>query len=304
MSREKRRVAIIGSGPAGWTAAIYLARAGRDAVVVQGLQPGGQLMITTDVENYPGFVDPIMGPELMAAMEGQACRAGATVVSDIVTSLDRGESGYTLQLEGGGALSADAVILATGAKARWLGAEGEQEFMGKGVSACATCDGFFFRKKPVVVIGGGNTAFEEALYLSNLASHVTLIHRSETFRAERILVERLRAKENVSFALGRTVVRFDGNGDGLTGVETTLGRTDALGAFVAIGHDPVTSLVRGIAKLDESGYVVVEPGTTNTGVPGLFAAGDVCDPHYRQAVTSAGMGCMAALDADRYVDGI
>lgn len=304
MDENHSDAVIIGSGPAGWTAAIYLARAGRKVTVVEGMQPGGQLTITTEVENYPGFEDPVMGPDLMSAMGAQARRAGAIVVTDMVTAINPTTGGFSIDLDGGPSITSKVAILATGAKARWLGVDGEEAYTGRGVSTCATCDGFFFRKKSVAVIGGGNTAFEEALYLSNIASKVTLVHRRSTFRAERVLVERAMAKDNIEMRLDSKVVRFEGDESGLTRIVLDTGALDVDGAFVAIGHDPVTELVKDLIKLDESGYVIVEKGTANTTVPGLFAAGDVCDPHYRQAVTSAGMGCIAALDADKFIEGI
>lgn len=302
MDETRTDAIVIGTGPAGCTAAIYLARAGRSVAIIEGTQPGGQLTITTEVENYPGFKDAVLGPDLMRAMNLQAQGAGAIFINDTVTAITPSDGGFTVALDGGPKIGAKVVILATGAKARWLGADGEEAFTGRGVSSCATCDGFFFRNKNVAVIGGGNTAFEEALYLSNIAAKVTLVHRRSTFRAERVLVERVLAKPNIEMRLDSQVLRFEGDESGLTGIVLDTGEIKVDGAFVAIGHDPVTDLVRNLVALDDSGYVVVEKGTANTSLPGLYAAGDVADPHYRQAVTSAGMGCVAALDADKHIE--
>jgi thioredoxin reductase (NADPH) len=303
------RMLIIGSGPAGLSAAIYGARAGMQPIVVQGLQPGGQLTITTDVENYPGFRDVVQGPWLMQEMQAQAEHVGTRMLWDTITSVD--VSGYPFRAYGdsGDIYEGDTLVIATGAQAKWLGVPGEQELSGKGVSACATCDGFFYRGKKVVVIGGGNTAVEEALYLTNHSHDVTLIHRRDTLRSERILQERLFAHGNIKVLWNKTVDHFVGDaaGSGLSGValiDTVTGEKSTeptQGAFVAIGHAPATELFEGALKLDDNGYLVVEPGTPKTAIPGVFACGDVMDHVYRQAVTAAGTGCMAALDAERFV---
>jgi len=305
---EHRRLVIIGSGAAGWTAALYAARAGLKPLVVAGIQPGGQLTITDDVENYPGFPDPIGGPELMARMEEQALRYGTEVAHDTVVRVDFDQYPYVLEGEEH-QWKADSVIIATGAAARWLGVKGEEAFMGRGVSACATCDGHFYRGKEVAVVGGGNTAVEEALYLSNLCSKVHLIHRRDSLKAERILQDRLLGNPKIEVHWNRAVAEIAGT-EGLQGGVThvVLDRTDGDGpqeelrvdgVFAAIGHDPATAVFRGQVDLDDHGYVRVTPGTTRTGKKLLHAAGDVADPHWRQAVTAAGMGCMAALDIER-----
>lgn len=305
---HKTRMLIIGSGPAGLTAAIYGARAGMEPIVVQGLQPGGQLTITTDVENYPGFRDVIQGPWLMQEMQAQAEHVGTRMLWDTITEIDLAGPPFRAIGDGGDVYEADTLVIATGAQAKWLGVAGEEEYSGKGVSACATCDGFFYRGKKVVVIGGGNTAVEEALYLTNHAEHVTLIHRRDSLRAERILQERLHAHPKISVLWNKAVAAFTGEvTGGLKAVElvdTVTGegsRIETDGAFVAIGHAPATSLFKGKLELDESGYIVVAPGTPKTAIPGVFACGDVMDHTYRQAVTAAGTGCMAALDAERFV---
>lgn len=303
------RVLIIGSGPAGWSAAIYAARAGLEPIVVQGLQPGGQLTTTTDVENYPGFRDIIQGPWLMDEMQAQAEHVGTRVIYDIIMSVDLSQRPFACTADSGQVFTADALIIATGAQAKWLGLESETMMQGKGVSACATCDGFFYRGKRVAVIGGGNTAVEEALYLTNHASSVTLIHRRDTLRAEKILQDRLFANPKITVLWNKAVERFVGGGvpEGLVGLalrDTATGATETLdvdGAFVAIGHQPATDVFKGHVALDSDGYITVTPGTTRTSVEGVFACGDVMDKHYRQAVTAAGTGCMAALDAERYL---
>jgi thioredoxin reductase (NADPH) len=299
---------IIGSGPAGLSAAIYGARAGMQPIVVQGLQPGGQLTITTDVENYPGFRDVVQGPWLMREMQAQAEHVGTRVMWDTMIDVSLEGSPFRAVGDAGAIYEGDALVIATGAQAKWLGVPGEKEFSGKGVSACATCDGFFYRGKKVVVIGGGNTAVEEALYLTNHSSDVTLIHRRDSLRAEKILQDRLFAHPNVKVLWNQKVESFLGEaGKGLTGVklvDTVSGAESVLGtdgAFVAIGHAPATGLFKGWLELDESGYIVVQPGTPKTAIPGVFACGDVMDKTYRQAVTAAGTGCMAALDADRFL---
>lgn len=303
------RVAIIGSGPAGWTAAIYAARASLNPVVIAGIQPGGQLTITTDVENYPGFAETIQGPWLMEQMQAQALHVGTEVIHDIVTSADLSQRPFRLTLDSGEEILAETIIISTGAQAKWLGLDSEAAYQGFGVSACATCDGFFYRGKKVAVIGGGNTAVEEALYLTNHSDDVTLIHRRDSLRAERILQERLFAHPNVKVLWNKEVREFvDGGGNaGLVAldlVDTVTGehsRLDVEGGFVAIGHHPATELFRGHLELDSDGYIAVETGSTRTSVPGVFACGDVADKVYRQAVTAAGTGCMAALDAERFL---
>ena len=302
------RMLILGSGPAGLSAAIYAARAGMAPIVVQGMQPGGQLTITTDVENYPGFRDVIQGPWLMEQMQAQAEHVGAQMMYDQIVDVDLSERPFRLRGDGGTLYVCDTLVISTGAQAKWLGLESEHLLQGKGVSACATCDGFFYRGKKVVVIGGGNTAVEEALYLTNHSHDVTLIHRRDSLRAEKILQDRLHAHPNVKVLWNQAVERFVGGGDpvGLVGVDlvdTVTGETshiEADGAFVAIGHHPATELFEGKLPMDE-GYLLVDKGTTHTSIPGVFAAGDVTDKIYRQAVTAAGMGCMAALDAEKFL---
>ena len=304
------RVLIIGSGPAGYTAAVYAARAMLDPVLVQGLQPGGQLTITTEVENWPGDTH-VMGPDLMLRMEAHATAMGAQVVSDYIASLDLSQRPFVAQADSGTTYTADAVILATGAQAKWLGLPSEERFKGFGVSACATCDGFFYRGKAVVVIGGGNTAVEEALFLTNFASHVTLIHRRDTLRAEKIMQDRLFRHPKISVIWNTDVTEVLGSDAplGVTAVRTQNRVTGAVadiacaGFFVAIGHAPASELVKDQLPLHSGGYVQVEAGSTRTAIPGVFAAGDLTDHIYRQAVTSAGMGCMAALDAEKFLAG-
>lgn len=305
---HKTRMLIIGSGPAGLSAAIYGARAGMQPIVVQGLQPGGQLTITTDVENYPGFREVIQGPWLMQEMEAQAVHVGTRMMWDTITSVDLSGDTFIARGDGGDIYEGDTLVIATGAQAQWLGVPGEQELSGKGVSACATCDGFFYRGKKVVVIGGGNTAVEEALYLTNHSDDVVLIHRRDSLRAEKILQDRLFAHPKISVLWNKRVDRFMPGEDGalraVALIDTQTGeQSDVLadGAFVAIGHAPATELFKGKLAMDETGYLLVQPGTPKTNVPGVFAAGDVSDHVYRQAITAAGMGCMAALDAERYL---
>lgn len=303
------KVVIIGSGPAGYTAAIYAARAMLEPILIQGIQPGGQLTITTDVENYPGFADVIQGPWLMEQMERQAVHVGTTIVTDLVIKLETAQRPFRLTCDSGDVYLADAVILATGAQARWLGLPSEAKFQGGGVSACATCDGFFYRNKEVVVVGGGNTAVEEALYLTNHASQVTIVHRRDHFRAERILQERLFKHPKIKVIWDSAVDEICGteNPNKVTHVRLKNLKTGTLtdvktdGVFIAIGHAPATELVKDQVKLKPSGYVEVAPNSTATSVPGLFAAGDVADETYRQAVTAAGLGCMAALEAERFL---
>ncbi len=300
---------ILGSGPAGLSAAIYGARAGMKPILVQGIQPGGQLMTTTDVENYPGFAEVIQGPWLMEQMQKQAEHVGTTLVWDTVVSVDLSRRPFRLTGDSGDIYEGDVLVIATGAQAKWLGLASEDAMKGKGVSACATCDGFFYRGKKVAVIGGGNTAVEEALYLTNHSDDVTLIHRRDSLRAERILQERLFAHPKVKVLWNKEVREFvDGGGNaGLVAidlVDTVTGehsRLDVEGGFVAIGHHPATELFRGHLELDEDHYIKVDTGSTRTSVPGVFACGDVMDKTYRQAITAAGTGCMAALDAERFL---
>jgi thioredoxin reductase (NADPH) len=303
------KVVIIGSGPAGYTAAIYAARAMLEPVLIQGIQPGGQLTITTDVENYPGFADVIQGPWLMQQMETQARHVGTKILTDHVNKADLSQRPFRLDCDSGDVYLTDALILATGAQARWLDLPSEQKFKGYGVSACATCDGFFYRNKEVVVIGGGNTAVEEALFLTNFASSVTVVHRRDSFRAERILQDRLFKHPKISVIWDSVLDDVVGseNPSKVTHVRLRNVKTDAVterkvdGVFIAIGHSPATELVAGQLKLKPSGYVATAPFSTATSVPGVFAAGDVTDDIYRQAVTAAGQGCMAALEAERFL---
>ena len=303
------RVAVLGSGPAGLTAAIYAARAGLAPVVIQGIQPGGQLTTTTDVENYPGFREVIQGPWLVEEMQAQAEHVGTKIVWDHISSVDLSHRPFRLSGDGGDQYFADALVIATGAQARWLGLPSEEHMKGRGASACATCDGFFYRGKKVAVIGGGNTAVEEALYLTNHSHDVTLIHRRDSLRAEKILQDRLFANPNIKVVWDSEVVEFVGGGEpeALVGLDIRnkrngeISRVECEGAFVAIGHQPATELFNGQLELDDDGYIVVEPGTTRTNIDGVFACGDVMDKTYRQAVTAAGTGCMAALDAEKYL---
>ena len=301
------QVVIIGAGAAGLTAGIYTARANLSPVIIAGLQPGGQMTITTDVENYPGFAEVIQGPWLMTEMQGQAENVGARVIYDIVTGLDTSTHPFRLTFDSGKSMSADVVILATGAQARWLGLESESMFNGRGVSACATCDGFFYKDRDVAVIGGGNTAVEEALYLAKICRSVTLVHRRDSLRAEQIMQDRLLKKDNITVEWNRSVAEVLGDETGVTGLRlasTTDGEDKDIpvhGMFVAIGHDPATAAFAGAVALDEEGYILATAGGTQTSVDGVFAAGDCVDKIYRQAVTAAGMGCMAALDAERWL---
>lgn len=305
---QHAEILIIGSGPAGWTAAIYAARALRDTLVVTGMQPGGQLTITTEVENYPGF-DEIQGPELMVKMQEHAEKMGAKVASDHILSVDFETRPFKAVGESGTTYTADAVIISTGAQAKWLNLASEEKFKGFGVSACATCDGFFYRGKEVLVIGGGNTAVEEALFLTNFASKVTVIHRRDHFRAEKILQDRLFKNPKVEVIWNHTLEEVVGDEQplGVTAArirDLTTGNIRELpvhGIFVAIGHAPSTELFVGKLPMKENGYLITEPGSPRTAIPGVFAAGDVTDETYRQAVTAAGMGCMAALDAERFL---
>ena len=309
MAHTHAKVMIIGSGPAGYTAAIYAARALLEPVLISGMQTGGQLMITTDVENYPGFADVVQGPWLMEQMRAQAQHMGTRLVSDHIGRVDLSQRPFRLWGDGGETYSCDALIIATGAQAKWLGLPSEQTFQGFGVSACATCDGFFFRNKQVVVVGGGNTAVEEALYLANLAAKVTLVHRRDTLRAEKVMQDRLFKHPKVEVVWDSEIAEILGGTQPpsvtharlrnlKTGAEHDL---PADGVFVAIGHKPATELFVGQVAMRDSGYIDTVPGTTQTNIAGVFAAGDVTDEHYRQAVTAAGLGCMAALDAERWL---
>ncbi len=312
MSSRHARVLVIGSGPAGYTAAIYAARAMLEPVLIAGIQIGGQLTVTTDVENYPGFAEPIQGPWLVEQMRLQAEHCGTEFVTDTVTAADLSARPFRLETDSGTVWTCDVLIIATGAQAKWLGIPSEEKYRGFGVSACATCDGFFYRGKEVVVVGGGNSAVEEALYLTNHASKVTIIHRRDSFRAEKVLQQRLFAHPKIEVIWNAAVDEVLGNPGippSVTGVrikDVTTGATRDVacdGFFVAIGHKPAVELFEGQLKLKPSGYLWVEPGTSRTSIPGVFAAGDVCDDVYRQAVTAAGMGCMAALEAEKYLSG-
>lgn len=316
MSARHTEVLIIGSGPAGYTAAIYAARAMLKPVLIAGMEQGGQLMITTDVENYPGFSDPIQGPWLMEQMLGQAKHVGAEIVNDLVTAVDLSRRPFTVQTDSGTVRTAETLIIATGAKAKWLGIESEQRFQGFGVSACATCDGFFYRNKDVIVVGGGNSAVEEALYLSNIAKTVTVVHRRDSFRSEKILQERLFQRPNVEILWNTEIAEIVGepakppmppsvNGVRLRDTRTGIVSDRTIdGVFVAIGHAPAVELFKDTLRIKPNGYLWTAPDSTATNVPGVFAAGDVTDDTFRQAITAAGMGCMAALEAERYLAGV
>jgi thioredoxin reductase (NADPH) len=306
------QVLIIGSGPAGYTAAIYAARAMLKPTIVQGLQPGGQLTITTEVENYPGFGDVIQGPWLMEQMEQQAKNVGTNIVNDMITKVDFSKKPFSAESESGTVYTADAVIISTGAQARWLGLPSEEKFQGYGVSACATCDGFFFKEKEVVVIGGGNAAVEEALFLTSFASKVHLVHRRDALRSEKILQERLFKNEKINIIWNSEVDEIigDDNPKNVTGIKlkSTIDKslTDLKvdGVFIAIGHDPATQIFKGQINMDDGGYIITKPDSTLTNIDGVYAAGDVKDKTYRQAVTAAGMGCMAALEAEKYISSL
>ena len=303
------KVLIIGSGPAGYTAAIYAARAMLNPTLVQGIQPGGQLTITTDVENYPGYGDVIQGPWLMEQMEAQAKNVGTNIINDIIKSVDLNVYPFTAESESGQTFTADSIIISTGAQARWLGLDSEKKFQGYGVSACATCDGFFFKDKEVVVVGGGNTAVEEALFLTSFASKVFLVHRRDELRAEKILQDRLFKNEKIQCIWDSQVIDIMGDDNPLnvTSVKIQNIKTEQVtdlkvdGIFVAIGHDPATQLFKGQIDMDDSGYIITKPDSTLTNINGVYAAGDVKDKTYRQAVTAAGMGCMAALEAEKFL---
>ena len=300
-------VIIIGSGPAGYTAAIYAARANLKPILVSGFQPGGQLTITTDVENYPGYEDPIQGPWLMEQMQKQAAHVGTEIINSQVTEVFLNEKIKKLNLDNGTTLNSKTVIISTGAQARWLGLKNEAKFQGHGLSACATCDGFFFKDKEVAVIGGGNSAAEEALFLTKFASKVYLVHRRDKLRAEKILQDRLKQNSKIEFIWNSEVTKFNGNEDLesidlLNKQENKISNLKIDGVFIAIGHDPATQLFKGQLKMDEGGYIITDPDSTKTSIEGVFAAGDVKDKIYRQAVTAAGMGCMAALEVEKYLD--
>jgi thioredoxin reductase (NADPH) len=303
------KVLIIGSGPAGYTAAVYTARASLAPTLVTGMEVGGQMSITTDVENYPGFADVIQGPWLMEQMHAQAEHVGTKMINDLIVDVDFTNRPFVCRGDSGDTYTADSVIISTGAQARWLGLETEQKFQGFGVSACATCDGFFYREKEVAVVGGGNTAVEEALYLTNHATRVTLIHRRDSLRSEKILADRLMAHDRIDVIWDTVVEEVLGDDDplGVTGLKLRNVKTDETselpvhGLFIAIGHDPATALFKGKVDMDDEGYITTAPDSTRTSVPGVFAAGDVQDKTYRQAVTAAGTGCMAALEAEKFI---
>ena len=308
MKVQKEKVVIIGSGAAGLTAAIYAARANLNPLVIEGIQPGGQLTITTDVENYPGYADVVQGPWMMEQMKLQAIKVGARIISDIVTKVDFNNDIKNIILDSKKIFECETVIITTGAQAKWLGLESENQFNGKGVSACATCDGFFYRNKEVAVIGGGNTAVEEALYLSNICSKVTLVHRRDKLRSEKILQKRLFAKENIKIVWDSVVSQIKGDENGVNALELlSINSNDKKlikldGVFIAIGHVPSTEPFKNSIDMDNEGYIIAKkPGTSFTNVDGVFAAGDCVDKIYRQAVTAAGMGCMAALDAEKWL---
>jgi thioredoxin reductase (NADPH) len=303
---------IIGAGPAGYTAAIYAARANLKPILVQGMQPGGQLTITTDVENYPGFAETIQGPWLMEQMTAQATKVGTEIIFDVISDVDLSQKPFKCMADSGDTFTADSIIVATGAQARWLGLDSEKKFQGYGVSGCATCDGFFFRGKEVAVVGGGNTALEEALYLTNHATKVSLIHRRDSFRGDKMLQDRVRNHPKIQLVLDSVIEEIQGvekPAPSVTGVRIKNIKTNAEqvlavdGVFIAIGHDPATKVFQGKVEMDKEGYILTKPDSTATNVPGVFAAGDVKDKVFRQAVTAAGMGCMAALEAEKWLAG-
>ena len=309
MTEHHSKVAIIGSGPAGYTAAVYAARAMLEPMLISGLQPGGQLTITTDVENYPGFAEVIQGPWLMEQMKAQAENVGTRIINDMITDVSFASRPFRMTGDSGDTYTADAVIIATGAQAKWLGLESEQKFQGFGVSACATCDGFFYREKSVVVVGGGNTAVEEALFLTNFASKVTLVHRRDSLRAEKILQHRLLNHDKIEVVWDSTLEEILGDEDPLSVTHARVKNVKtgesqditADGVFIAIGHAPATELFKGHVKMNERGYIQTAPDSTATDIPGVFAAGDVTDEIFRQAVTAAGLGCMAALESEKFI---
>ncbi|MDB0048649.1 thioredoxin-disulfide reductase [Pseudomonadota bacterium] len=308
MNVQKEQVIIIGSGAAGLTAAIYAARANLNPLVIEGIQPGGQLTITTDVENYPGYADVVQGPWMMEQMRLQAIKVGARIISDIVTKVNFKKDIKKITLDSKKVFESKTIIITTGAQAKWLGLESENQFNGKGVSACATCDGFFYRNKQVAVIGGGNTAVEEALYLSNICSKVTLVHRRDELRSEKILQERLFARDNIEVIWNSVVSEIKGDENGVNALELNSTNSTAQklikldGVFIAIGHVPSTKPFKNAIDMDDEGYIIAKkPGTCFTNIEGVFAAGDCVDKIYRQAVTAAGMGCMAALDAEKWL---
>ena len=308
MNNQREKVIIIGSGAAGLTAAIYAARANLNPIVIEGIQPGGQLTITTDVENYPGYADVVQGPWMMEQMRSQAINVGARIINDIVVKIDLNNNEKMVVLDSNKTLTADTIIIATGAQAKWLGLESENKYNGRGVSACATCDGFFYRNKEVAVVGGGNTAVEEALYLSNICSKVTLIHRRDELRSEKILQDRLFSKKNINIVWNNEVSEILGDENGVNAlklISTKQNKTEIIkvnGVFIAIGHSPSTKPFKDVLEMDNEGYIIAQkPGTTITNLDGVFAAGDCVDKIYRQAVTAAGMGCMAALDAEKWI---
>ena len=307
MNTKHARLLILGSGPAGWSAAVYAARANLKPLLVAGMQPGGQMTVTSDVENYPGFAAPINGPWLMDQMKMQAEHVGTEMITDTIVSIDLNSNPKKAIGDSGDVYLADAVIIATGAQAKWLGLPSEETFKGKGVSACATCDGFFYKNKEVVVVGGGNSAVEEALFLTNFATKVTVVHRRDSFRAEKIMQDRLFNHPKINVIWDSAVEEVLGDAKGVNGVRIKNVNTGALtdlktdGVFVAIGHKPASEIFAGKLEMRPNGYLVTVPGSTQTNVPGVYAAGDVADEHYRQAVTAAGLGCMAALEAERWL---
>jgi thioredoxin reductase (NADPH) len=302
------KTVIIGTGPAGLTAAIYLARANMEPLVIEGWQPGGQLTTTTEIENFPGFPEGILGSELMSNMRKQAQRFGATFRNGSVKSVDFSKRPYTLDVEGIGEIQAESVIISTGASAKYLGIPGEQENIGRGVSTCATCDGFFFRNKKLIIVGGGDSAMEEAVFLTRFASEVTIVNRRDELRASKIMQDRARANEKINWNLNKTPLEVVPGEMGLKGLKVRNNATgeeefvEADGLFVTIGHTPNTKFLGGQIDTDEQGYIIVKPGTSETNIPGVFACGDVQDRQYRQAITAAGSGCMAALDAERFLE--
>ena len=308
MNNQREKVVIIGSGAAGLTAAIYAARANLNPIVIEGIQPGGQLTITTDVENYPGYADVVQGPWMMEQMRSQAIKVGARIINDIVVKIELKKNEKILVLDSNKSITADTIIIATGAQAKWLGLDSENKYNGRGVSACATCDGFFYRNKEVAVVGGGNTAVEETLYLSNICSKVNLIHRRDALRSEKILQDRLFAKKNINIIWNNEVSEILGDENGVNAlklISTKQNKTEIIkvdGVFIAIGHSPSTKAFKDVVEMDNEGYIIAQkPGTTVTNLDGVFAAGDCVDKIYRQAVTAAGMGCMAALDAEKWI---